>query len=338
MAYFNRLSIASTLFVSLAGCGPSSSHGNPSDLDAYLAEFADALCKLDVSCGSMPDTATCKATLQFDSTEFATVRADIASGKVHYDAAKAGSCIDYVKSIYGGPCTRSGLASVDTNDDVCSDVIVGSVADGGACFSSTECSSANCVLADTACSRSRMCCAGTCAAKPTPIPVGGDCSTLQPGQACVSGAYCVTDTTSTSQTCKIPSKVAGTACASVLDCASPFFCSRDSGSATGTCQPAGPTGAACNATVSYGACDDLRDYCDTTTLKCTRRAAVGAACDANQSGCVGYASCVGGTCVAMSTERGACNTIDGPNCLGDLECSSTTSTCGFPDFVSTPCN
>ncbi len=36
--------------------------------------------------------------------------------------------------------------------------------------------------------------------------------------------------------------------------------------------------------------------------------------------------------------RGACDAANGPTCLGDLECSSPTMTCGFPDFVSTACN
>jgi hypothetical protein len=90
--------------------------------------------------------------------------------------------------------------------------------------------------------------------------------------------------------------------------------------------------------VSFGACDDLRDYCDKTTAKCTRLMAVGASCDPAQSNCIGYASCLGGACVAMSPERGACDAANGPTCLGDLECSPPTSTCGFPDFVSVPCS
>ena len=345
MAYLNRSILASLIVGPLlvcAGCGPSS-HGNPGDLDAYITQFEDALCKLDVACGSMPDVTTCKATLQFDSTELATLRADVASGKVRYDAAKAGACIDYINQVYGGPCTRSALsargADTATDSDVCEQVIVGSVADGGACFSSFECTSGSCKPADTTCSRSLACCVGSCAAKPTPIPVGGDCSAPQPGQLCATGSSCLpTGAVGGAATCQAPSTVAGASCTSLYDCASPLFCSRDTGSATGTCQPPAATGAACNATVTYGSCDDVRDYCDATTSKCTRRGGVGAACDVTTANCLGYATCLGGTCVAMSTERGACNTADGPNCLGDLECSTTTSTCGFPDFVSTPCN
>ena len=153
MAYFNRSILASLLLVSLLsvplsfvpGCGPSSGHANPGDLDAYVSQFEDALCKLDVACGAMPDVATCMASLQVDSTELATLRADIASGKVRFDAVKAGACIDYVRRIYGGACTRSAQAAADptTGDELCSAFLVGSVAEGGACFSAFECASAN---------------------------------------------------------------------------------------------------------------------------------------------------------------------------------------------------
>ena len=340
MPYFKRLVLASLTVV--AGCGGGSGHTPPADFDAFLTQFLDTLCTLDVGCGSMPDMATCRATLQTDSTEFDTLRADIASGKVRFDSASASACIDYANHLYAGPCTLSMIAAntATAGENVCGKFLVGSVAEGGACFSSYECVSATCTLTDTTCLRTRQCCAGTCAAataKPTPIPAGGDCSAPLAGQDCVAGAYCRAN--GTSQTCQVPSKVVGTACTSaILDCASPLFCALDTAGGTGTCQPAAATGAPCNTVSSYGVCDDLRDYCDKTTAKCTPRIAVGAACDTTAANCVGYASCLGGTCVAMSTERGACNDANGPSCLGDLECSATTSTCGFPDFVSGPCS
>ena len=336
MTCSNRLLLVSLSVV--AGCGGGSGHAAPGDLDAFLSQFMNVLCKLDVSCGSIPDMPTCEASLQSDSTEFATLRADIASGKVRYDGAKASACIDYFNHIYGGPCTRSALGAVNTTtgSEACSEFLVGSVADGGACFSAFECASSNCTQADTTCARSRQCCPGTCAAKPTPIPVGGDCSAPLPGQGCATGAACLPS--GSLETCQVPAKALGAACATVYDCASPLFCALDAAGGTGTCQPAVSTGAPCNTVVSFGACDDLRDYCDKTTATCTRLMAVGAPCDTAQRNCIGYASCLGGTCVAMSPERGACDTTNGPTCLGDLECSAPTSTCGFPDFVSVPCS
>ena len=173
--------------------------------------------------------------------------------------------------------------------------------------------------------------------KPTPIPVGGDCSAPLPGQGCATGAACLPS----GSLGDVPGAGEGRRerrARRCYDCASPLFCALDAAGGTGTCQPAASTGAPCNTVVSFGACDDLRDYCDKTTAKCTRLGAVGASCDPAQQNCIGYASCLGGTCVAMSPERGACDTTNGPTCLGDLECSSQTSTCGFPDFVSAPCS
>jgi hypothetical protein len=336
MTYFKRLILASLTVI--AGCGGGSGHTPPADFDAFLTQFMDTLCRLDVGCGTMPDMATCVATLQVDTTEFATLRADIASGKVRFDSASASACIDYANRLYAGPCTRSMIAAntAAVGENVCDKFLVGAVAEGGACFSSYECASGTCTLTDTACLRAHQCCAGTCAAatvEPTPIPAGGDCSALLPGQGCVAGAYCV------SNTCRVPSKVAGTACTSALfDCASPLFCALDAAGGNGTCQPAAATGAPCNTVSSYGVCDDIPDYCDKTTATCTPRVGVGGACDATAANCVGYATCLGGTCVAMSTARGACNDASGPSCLGDLECSATTSTCGFPDSASGPCS
>jgi hypothetical protein len=126
-----------------------------------------------------------------------------------------------------------------------------------------------------------------------------------------------------------PSKVKGTTCASFFECASPLYCDMDATTGTGTCQPAAATGAACNPDVRFGSCDDNKDYCEASTATCTRVGAVGAACDSTQYNCLGYATCLGGTCVAMSSERGTCDTANGPGCLGDLECSATTNTCGF---------
>src|SRR4029078_13299405 len=111
----------------------------------------------------MPDTATCMASLQVDSPEFATLRADIASGKVRFDSANASACIDYANHIYAGPSPRGPLAATTATagEDVCGKFIVGSVAEGGACFSSYQCASATCTLADTTCSRALLWRAGT---------------------------------------------------------------------------------------------------------------------------------------------------------------------------------
>jgi hypothetical protein len=130
-------------------------------------------------------------------------------------------------------------------------------------------------------------------------------------------------------TCLPPSKVPGTACDSANQCAPPLFCDKDSAAGTGTCQPGAATGAPCNA-VSYGSCDDVRDK---ETNQCTRLGAVGASCDPAGRGCIGYAACLGTTCVARGTAGAACNPTDVLTCLGDLDCFPETETCGFPAFA-----
>lgn len=340
MTWSRRLLIISLLAV--AGCGGGSGGTAPVDFDAFLDQFKIVLCTHDVACGKEPDVPTCRASLKVDGTDFETLRADIASGKVRYDSAKAGACIDYWVRIYGGPCTLSALAVIDqtVGSDACNEFLVGSADEGAACFSPFECANATCALADATCERARQCCPGTCVAatdKPAPVPVGGDCSALLPGQSCVTGASCLSTDGQTSPTCYLPSKVKGAACVMWYECAPPLFCALDAPGGTRTCQEPAATGAPCNTDVSSGACNDLRDYCDGTG-KCARLHAAGAPCDVVQQNCIGYADCRGSACIAKSPERGACDATNGPYCLGNLVCSPQTFTCGFADFVSGPCS
>ena len=323
MTYRGRLPILIALLagLSVASCGGSSA---PANLDEFLDRFLTELCRISLTCGSMPDMATCRASLQLETSDILQAKADIAAGTTRFDSAKAAACLEWAHGLYASACTLSSTPLPLLND-ACDELVVGTVADDNAYFQSTEYTSGKCEHPNTC--ASPQCCVGTCGAKPAPVPVGGDCSTLLPDQYCVNGSYCVP----TSATCVAPSKVAGSACSSSIDCAPPLFCDLDSAAGAGTCQPPAATGAPCNPNVGYGACDDLHDFCDTATSTCTPAAAVGAPCDPLQVlSCVGYANCLGSTCVARSPERGACNPTDGPACLGDLECSPTTNTCGFP--------
>ena len=94
MAHAHRFAFTISLVSSAllaAGCGPSSGKSNPANIDDFLNRFFTVLCKEEVSCGSMPDQATCLASVQRDTTELATLRADIASGKVRYDSVQGGA-------------------------------------------------------------------------------------------------------------------------------------------------------------------------------------------------------------------------------------------------------
>lgn len=331
------------LSVAVAGCGGASADGadgggaadgGPLSVDDLIGRLPQVLCKVQVACGSMPDLATCLAA-NFpiaSETDYLTLKADLETGKVHYDAAKGGACahlLDRLAATYASGCKQS--TPHDTGGDIsCSEAFSGAVGDGDPCFTSMECASARCKKTDPGCSVTFQCCPGTCSPRQTIIPAGAPCSTTSTDQTCETGTICLTTASSTSPTCVAPSSVRGTACRTAYECKSPLFCDLTS-AANGTCQTGAPTGAACNPSVSFGACDDNHDYCDKTAKVCVPLGAIGAACDPAQKNCLGYAQCLGSICVARPLERGACNATDGPSCLGNLRCSDQTKTCTFPE-------
>src|ERR1051325_2198381 len=90
-----------TLILSLIGAGGCGGGTGPVDLDQLFARVVVAVCRGEVACASMPDTATCMASIQQEPGYLATIKQDIASGKVKYDAAQAGTCIDLIERLYG---------------------------------------------------------------------------------------------------------------------------------------------------------------------------------------------------------------------------------------------
>ncbi len=339
MAYRDRslLTLAVLAPLLAAGCGGSSKSG-PATFDELYGDFATTICNLEVRCGDMPDMATCLASLQLDTTDYLTIKADIASGKIQYDAAKGRVCAAWYERYGAAACTLTGISAVaaDTNgSDACASAITGNVPDGGACFSLNECVSRKCAQSDPACLPSVQCCAGTCVPKPASIPVGANCEASLPDQICEGDAVCITTASSTTATCIAPSKVRGTPCTTQYECATPLFCQISGATLTGTCQPAVATGQLCSTLGGFRACENLRDYCSQSASRCTPRGAVGAACtEEDVNSCLGYAQCIGSTCVALSPARGACNPTDGPGCLGNLQCSAATNTCEFPAAAS----
>jgi hypothetical protein len=320
-----RLVIFLSAAAAIASCKDDKPPAGPLSLDDFRDRLIAGFCRLDVACEGSPDMATCLASLQEQPGYYATIRQDIASGRVSYDAEKAGRCIEVIEQVLS--CRRSETAPLavqfdDEFGEFCSKVFTGTVAAGGSCFLGAECvGDGYCSRTDPACSISRQCCAGTCVAATPSIPVGGDCSAPTGNQSCARGSFCVSGP-SGGRTCTLPSTVEGSACTSQL-CAAPLFC--DVGpNGTGTCKHRVSTGEACNPT-SDG-CDDQRDSCDPTTLVCTRKARVGETCDTARYNCVGYATCQGTTCIKRPTAGEACPST-GPTCLGGLYCDTQTATC-----------
>src|SRR5204863_6122881 len=103
-----------------AGCsGGSHSVG----LDDLISRLLDDVCKSEVACNDMPDMATCLASTKIEPNYVASIKQDIASGKVRYDAAMAGACIDLIDQVYGAAWSRAALAAVPNRDsNVCDQV------------------------------------------------------------------------------------------------------------------------------------------------------------------------------------------------------------------------
>lgn len=321
--------------VSVGGCG-GDGDAAPDGLDEFFNRSRSAICALQVTCGAMPDVATCLASgMENDVRELEAVRKSIAAGKVRYDAAHLDACLAPLEQSFAGPCTRSSLVGVPSSlsaMEACNKILTGASPAGTACAFPFECESRVCALNDPSCSPSRQCCPGTCAPTPVPIPEGGDCS-AGPAQVCADGGVCIP--IEGTARCVIPSKVAGAACDAAHPCAAPLFCAFDDSLRSGTCELGAGTDEPCSP-ISYGSCDDARDYCEKETALCTRLGAVGAACDPSLKNCLDHALCIDGLCVGRGSVGAACDPTTARACLGDLECSPQTHTCTFPTPAACP--
>ena len=306
------------LVVAVAACGGS----DGVSINDFSKQYLDAFCKGEVACGQFPDQATCVGAFQADDMFFLTMQADVASKKVKYDSGQAGSCISEASK---GQCTFTGLYP-DTNDP-CAKIFTGTVATGGACFDSNECADKGvCNATDPNCDPNSMCCAGTCAAAPMLAALGQPC---QGTGTCADGSYC----SPTSNTCTALVATEGGACDDFYACSNPRICNFDFNTmAFTTCYTPAARNATCDPNNIFP-CADERDYCDTTTMKCTPLVATGASCGgSNGAGCVAYDTCdmTSMMCTANASAGQSC-TVDqngNSNCLGGLSC--TNGRCALP--------
>ncbi len=316
-ASFTRLTLA-VVTLGAATCGG----GRSVPFDDLAGDLLDAECDFLVACGSAPDRATCLASIRLDDGELATLRADIAAGTVVYDGRAAGACIDVFKSL--ASCKQTAIGDFAPRlDATCGKVFTGSLPAGSVCFFSEEC--ANQGICDRQTCSSSGCCAGTCVARPMPVPLGGDCSNLLPNQDCIDGTVCTANATG-GGTCKAP-LAAGARCGPYDRCVQPYQCggSVDPVTNEGTCTAPPAHGQTCDIS---GNCDDARDVCDPTTNVCTSRIAAGGACSTLEA-CVAYARCDGTTCVAMAGPDASCDPQALDACLLSLTCD-TTMHCSLP--------
>ena len=160
------------------GCGSSGgggSGGAPIAMEDVIPTLIDNSCTRLAACGQVPDKATCVAATAINLDElFASVRA----GTTTYDGAAAGKCLT---------ATRQGLAAVACSGHArvtpcgpnpsCAGMFKGTLAEGAACSRAEQCLSASCSI--STCDGTPQCCVGTCAAAPTPVPIGGDCERIR---------------------------------------------------------------------------------------------------------------------------------------------------------------
>ena len=294
----------------LVACGGGSDGGSG---PVAVHDLADALksayCDYFVRCSVMPDKASCMASTTYDTTSVRTVIADVDAGLIKYDADLAGQCVDDIRN---DGCTVSSYRV-----DACQGAVFqGIVGEGGACANPYVCvETGACVYNDPMCDLHTSCCAGTCTVAPR-APLGGDCSLAN----CPRHAFCDPATNK----CTAEITVEGEPCTGSGQCTFGLYCALGSMGTAGTCKRYSATGATCDP--QNVRCDDVRDFCDATTLKCTRRIAVDGTCDPSMQQCVGYATCVNGRCTTDIAVDQPCTTGTGPNCLGDAACTNGTCT------------
>jgi hypothetical protein len=310
----DKISSALLVLVAIPACSDSGIA-----LSDVPAASVDAFCTYAARCGQMPDVASCKAA---SDTDFGQRLADVTAGRIKYDGKAAAACFDAMRS---ASCNYSDPFNAG-EPQICKDALKGTVADSGPCYSGSECASGN-GCGGGGCSGGSACCPGKCnpsSSSAAAIAIGGDCSGS--GAVCVAGAFCQYGTTSTCTAKAAAGQSCDTSSPS-SSCADGAYCVAN-GPNTGICGKLPADGQACYPTGMGDACDSMLDYCDSATLKCVPKIAVGGDCSGGAS-CVGYADCdATGHCVANPRAGEACDDTNGPHCLGSLLCIS--GTCALP--------
>ena len=298
------------------GSVSGSGGGGPIPISQYVSLVLAAGCEYAVRCGEYPDVATCLSSQQVLPHYYDTLSADVADGKVAYDATQARSCVDLWSNT---PCTRTAFLNVPNFP--CDSVFTGTVAVGDTCFFQEECASRVCQIDYTVCDRAQ-CCPGVCVAAPTVVGVGGDCTSSN--TTCATAATCLPDANGVTETCQRTPVVGDPCVGTAVPCQYPLYCDPTSG----TCQAPVDTGQACNPNANGLGCDEVADVCEPSTSVCTRLPGPGQPCDPTDGGlCLIYERCdaTTKTCVALPPVGQPCD--DNVGCLATNICDQTSSTC-----------
>jgi hypothetical protein len=306
-----RLILASIPVVVLSACGGGS---GPIPLSQLADEVASAECAAEARCNEISDQAACRQAFPVDISQ---LEADVATGKVIYDANAAGACLHALAAL---SCSRSALLG-GVDGDACDRTFTGTLSAGSPCFSSSECVSGSCEIG--ICDPSVTCCAGQCAAQDVVAGIGQPCGTGT--TTCQDGAYC--QFTGGTAVCTAKA-AAGQPCQGFGECASGLWCRTQTlGVGTGTCARLPATGQPCDE--QNLPCDSIGDgcgpggvcvprvgaggpcagdgncrsdtTCDLVTGKCKARGGVGTACTDEET-CLTWLVCTNGACAARAPE------------------------------------
>jgi hypothetical protein len=306
-----RSSVALGL-VMLVGCG-----GDGVALDDVSDTFRDEYCQYLARCDLVTSESECQSlNLGIDIHLDAGLRAAIDAGKVKYDGHKLAEC--YAQ--FGDQsCDRTSEGARTSNTNACNEALQGTVGAGGMCAIDAECVSQDCDVPDCPDACCQGTCVGD--VQPgTRVAIGGSCHSstecargfcditsicvaLKPaGSTCQGAAECDYDLgcAGTPRTCRALPTVgqacpdgqcrdtgsycnasmtcakvglAGDTCTTRADCSSAYYCD-----ATNHCAVGPREGEACSSSMR---CSQLDNFCDQTTMTCTRPQADGAMCSSD---------------------------------------------------------
>ncbi len=300
-----------------------SGDGRDIKVEDLASEAANTVCNTQVECGIYPDKATCLESINGGLNQLV---AEVEAGIITYNSAKAGECVD---SLGGFDCNifSSGQAE---DREACEATFVGTIALGGACFTSQSCEGhAICDQGSV-----RTCSVGVCIAdvREADANEGESCANVR----CEFGLIC-----DDSNVCQEPAGPAE-ACAGFEECISGYICELGPDRSPGTCVKLPTTGGTCDP--AFGgetlegrlSCFRSTDFCDLSDMTCKGKLPVGTACTMGlENACVNYAECIEATCTAKPSLGENCVVDSQLDCVGELACENGTCI-GEPEIVVCP--
>ncbi|HEU0030366.1 MAG TPA: hypothetical protein VFQ53_07035 [Kofleriaceae bacterium] len=298
-----------------SGSGSGSGSGDTIAFDEYLAARFDAECVSATACDFFPDLETCKLARFRDPGREQTIVHAVDAGTLVYDPAAAARCIAETRVM---SCAFSGFHATAA-ELACADVLTGTLALGDTCSIDDECADDGvCQPLDSQCYPFDTCCIGRCVRpERMPVALGASCANNEYCQ----DSYCEPETLRCTPLITTP----GAPCTTGDACANPMVCDVTPDLPTSTCRMPSARGEPCDPAV-FVPCADVRDYCNETTLVCTRMATLGDSCATDP--CVWDTSCVAGECVPRLLPGQACGDTTA-SCLGEAGCFDN-GRCEFP--------